>query len=176
VWLGMAAQLRRRIVWCLALAVVSLVSLSRLALGVHFPGDVAAGLLLGAGFAWVATRPVSRLQLLGAIAFLLALVPALAEYARGLALLAAFMISRFAFTAPRDWPGRLMVGLGGLSIVFAAYFAFRVLPDELRHTGPVSGVRMFVTALVATELVPLLFRRWMPRDVAPRDMATPAAG
>jgi len=39
---------RRRRVWVTALSLVALVSLSRLYLGVHFPHDLVAGLLLGA--------------------------------------------------------------------------------------------------------------------------------
>ncbi|ADV67599.1 phosphatase PAP2 family protein [Deinococcus maricopensis] len=161
-WLGMAATLQRRGVWALAIALVVLVSLSRLVLGVHFPSDVVVGLLLGAAFAWVATRDVPRLTWVGAFTFALALLPSLAALAVGLSILGAFLMSRFEYAAPRGAASRLLVGLGGLLLVFAVYFGFRVVPEELRHSGAGTAIRHFLTVLTATELVPLVFRRWMP--------------
>jgi membrane-associated phospholipid phosphatase len=48
VWGALAWRARRRWVWSLATAVVALVALSRVHLGVHYPHDVAGGVVLGA--------------------------------------------------------------------------------------------------------------------------------
>jgi len=61
VWGFLAAQVKRPWAWAAALALIFLISLSRLYLGVHFPLDVLAGwifgaLVLGAFLAW--ERPV----------------------------------------------------------------------------------------------------------------------
>lgn len=48
VWGALAAELRRRWAWVAALALAALLGLSRLHLGVHYPGDLAAGWALGA--------------------------------------------------------------------------------------------------------------------------------
>src|SRR3712207_5849483 len=47
VWGGLAASLRKRWVWTGSIAVVLLISLSRVYLGVHFPADVIAGWVVG---------------------------------------------------------------------------------------------------------------------------------
>lgn len=169
VWLGMASQLRRRAFLGAALVLVTMVSLSRLVLGVHFPSDVVVGLAVGIAFAWLATRPIPRLAWAAGLVLALAFVPALDAYARGLAMLAAFLFARLDYAPPARWREQLLVGAGGLLIVFGVYFGFRVLPDALRHSGPISAVRIVATILAATEMVPFLFRRWMP----PRAMPTP---
>jgi len=48
VWGFLAAQVKKRWAWAAALALIFLISLSRLYLGVHFPTDVLAGWILGA--------------------------------------------------------------------------------------------------------------------------------
>ncbi len=57
VWGIIAAEIRRRWAWAVALLLATLIGVSRLALGVHFPTDVLAGwalgaLTLGAFMAW----------------------------------------------------------------------------------------------------------------------------
>lgn len=163
-WFGMALQQGRRWLWWVAAVLVALVGLSRVVLGVHFLSDVLIGLLLGAFFAWGVTRRVPRSLWAGAAALALALIPALNAYSGGLAILAAFLVSRLAYRAPANWGGRILVGLLGLLLTFAVYLGFRVLPAELRHSGAGNAIRLFLTSLVVTELVPLLFRRLMPRD------------
>jgi membrane-associated phospholipid phosphatase len=48
-WSFVALWLRRPAVWAVALAMIALVSLSRLYLGVHWPVDILGGWLIGAG-------------------------------------------------------------------------------------------------------------------------------
>ncbi len=47
VWGYLAVRLQHRIFWICAAAAVALVGLSRMVLGVHFPGDIIGGLLFG---------------------------------------------------------------------------------------------------------------------------------
>ncbi|MBI3948759.1 MAG: phosphatase PAP2 family protein [Armatimonadetes bacterium] len=56
IWLFLAAGIRRRAAWVVAVGLILLVSLSRLYLGVHFPHDVLVGWLLGGGCLWLFLR------------------------------------------------------------------------------------------------------------------------
>jgi len=56
VWGGLAADVKQRWVWSVALVVVILISLSRLYLGVHFLSDVLAGWLIGGLVVWAFVR------------------------------------------------------------------------------------------------------------------------
>jgi membrane-associated phospholipid phosphatase len=47
VWLYLAYQLRKGWLWAVSIALILLISFSRLYLGVHFPHDLVAGLLIG---------------------------------------------------------------------------------------------------------------------------------
>ncbi|GAA5514989.1 hypothetical protein Dcar01_03753 [Deinococcus carri] len=170
-WGGMAAQVGRAGMWGVALVLIALIAVSRLALHVHYPSDVMVGLLLGAAFAWMAVqghfsqegalRWVVPLILLAVAAFLPAGTPR--EYGTGLGLLAGFWFSRPDFAPPRDVAGRIIVGLLGLLIVFAVYFGLGALPQAVKDIGLVRALRYAVLVVVAVEGVPLLLRRWMHR-------------
>lgn len=156
--------------WAVAVLLVGLIALSRLALHVHFPSDVLVGLLLGAVFAWLAVsgrfpqegvaRWLAPVLLLVLAAFLPAGTPR--EYGTALGLLAGFWFSQPKFVPPREWGGRVIVGLLGLVIVFAVYFALGALPQEVKDIGLVRALRYAVLVLVAVEGVPVVLRRWLP--------------
>jgi len=167
--LGVAGQLGRRAFWWVAALVVLLISLSRLVLGVHFPADVLAGLLLGLGFAALAWLPGVRLPWnywLPILALLLAAVlPAGTprEFPVGLGLFAGFWLLRGRFCAPVGWGPRLGVAAIGLLLVFAVYFGLSLLlPASIRDAGLGRSVRYLLLVLTAGEGVPRLLRFWMP--------------
>lgn len=170
-WGGIAAQVGGVRMWAVAVLLVGLIALSRLALHVHFPSDVLVGLLLGAVFAWLAVsgrfpqegvaRWLAPVLLLVLAAFLPAGTPR--EYGTALGLLAGFWFSQPKFVPPREWGGRVIVGLLGLVIVFAVYFALGALPQEVKDIGLVRALRYAVLVLVAVEGVPVVLRRWLPR-------------
>ncbi|GAA5531899.1 phosphatase PAP2 family protein [Deinococcus aluminii] len=170
-WGGIAGQVGRAGMWAAALLLIALIALSRLALHVHYPSDVIVGLLLGAAFAWMAAsgyfpqqgalRWLVPVLLLALATFLPAGTPR--EYGTSLGLLAGFWFSRPGFAPPRDLAGRVIVGLLGLVIVFAVYFALGALPQAFKDIGLVRALRYALLVLVAVEGVPLLLRRWLPR-------------
>ena len=168
---GIASQVGRTGTWVLALILIALIAASRLILHAHFPLDVFVALLIGAAFAWLAARGrfpqagamrwLLPLILLGAAAFLPTGTPR--EYGTGLGLLAGFWWARPNFTPPQDVAGRLSVGVVGLMIVFAVYFGLGALPQAVKDVSVVRVLRYALLVLVATEVVPALLRRWMPR-------------
>ena len=167
-WLGIAAIQGRG--WWLATALVALIALSRLVLHVHYPSDVISGLLLGVAFALLAARGhfpqdgLTRWWPAALIALIAALLPASTppELGTGLGLLAGFWAARPNFQPPRDWAGRFIVGVLGLMIIFAFYFALAALPAEWKALPVVRVLRYGLLVLVAAELVPALLRRWLP--------------
>jgi hypothetical protein len=56
VWGLLAASLRRRRVWAVALAWIALIGVSRVYLAAHFPSDVLAGWAAGAVWLWICWR------------------------------------------------------------------------------------------------------------------------
>ncbi len=174
-WAGIAAQVRRPGMWVAAAVLIALISVSRLALHVHFPSDVIVGLLLGGIAAAVAGRaafpdagtwrwavPVVALLI---ATFLPAGTPR--EYGTGLGLFAGFWYARPNFTPPRDLAGRLIVGVAGLLIVFIVFFGLGALPSAVKDIGLVRALRYAVLVVVAVEVVPAALRRWMPRATLP---------
>jgi hypothetical protein len=168
VWGVMAAQVRSRAFWVVAAVVVLLVSLSRVVLGVHFVGDVLAGLglgalfvLLGAAFRFPVLPGVTNLAVPLVALVAAAFVPSgLPDYSSALGILAGFWLSRPDFDAPRSWAGRAVFVVVGFVVVFAVYFAFRVIPEDVRHLGFVNALRQGLLILTATDLVPRLLRRF----------------
>lgn len=173
-WLGIAAQLRSTGFTVFAVLLVALICASRLLLNVHYPSDIAVGLLLGVTFALLAARVhfpqagVLRWGIPAALLVVAAFIPAGAprEFGTGLGLLAGFWAARPTFAPPRDWAGRLIVAALGLVMVFAVYFALGALPQDLKDMGVVRALRYAALVLVAAEGVPLALRRWLPAQAS----------
>lgn len=169
-WGGVAAQVRRPWLWVAAVTLAVLIAVSRLALHVHYPLDVVAGLLLGTAFAlWAGRAAFPTLGvahwLPAALALVVAaFVPAGAprEFGTGLGLLAGFWLARPTFGPPTDWEGRVIVAVVGLGLVFAVYFGLGALPEDVKNLGVVRALRYALLVLVAVDGVPRLLRRWLP--------------
>jgi membrane-associated phospholipid phosphatase len=173
IWGMMALALRSRPFWGVASLVVVLVGLSRIVLGVHYLSDVLLGLALGAVFVTLsATVRVPRAEgvwryVVPTAALLVAtLLQDVAYASMSMGLLAGFWLTRTTFEPHRSLALRLGGTVLGLALVFAAYFAFRVIPDDVRSLGIVEALRYLVLVLVATEVVPRLLR--LPRAAAPK--------
>ncbi|PNY82407.1 phosphatase PAP2 family protein [Deinococcus koreensis] len=180
-WGGLAMQVNRGWMWGVALALIVLISVSRLALNVHYPADVIVGLLLGAVFAVAAARPdvpgrgLTRTLPPVVILLAAALLPASAprELAAGLGLFAGFWWVRPSFMPPTTVAGRIIVPVVGLLLVFLVYFGLAALPADLRNLGLIRALRYALLVVVAAEGVPALLGRWMPR--APMSSAAQAS-
>jgi membrane-associated phospholipid phosphatase len=158
VWGAIALQVRRAWFSCVAAVLIALVALSRMVLGVHFLSDVVVGLLLGAVTVAVGLRaryPAQPWVWLPA----LAAAPFLPDFASGLGLLAAVGATRTVFAPPATWRRRALTAAVGVVAVLGVFFAFRVLPAHVRREGWAIGLRTFLVALTATEIVPRMLRR-----------------
>ncbi|MDV6013590.1 phosphatase PAP2 family protein [Haloechinothrix sp. LS1_15] len=121
-WGYLAAMLRRRWFWVVAVFLIAGITLSRLYLGVHFISDLLVGLVLGVGIVWLALRYQDRVirwwqgwSLRGQLVMAL-----------GISLVAPLIavswqaIVRTDWTAPASWTGAVPddVVTGGISVLF----------------------------------------------------------
>jgi membrane-associated phospholipid phosphatase len=173
-WPSIALCLRRRWLWGLAAFLIITVGVSRLALGVHLPGDVIGGAVFGLVIAWIGSRmparpgrsenaprsawaPLPVIAGLG-ISFLGAIRP------EALALLVAFLLVRPEFSPPRSWRRRLMMAAGGIACVGLAGFLLLWLPEKAVATWAIAPAVAYLGALavawVALAGWPRLWMRW----------------
>ncbi|PYE54971.1 phosphatase PAP2 family protein [Deinococcus yavapaiensis] len=174
IWGSMALAARNRVFWGVAAVLVLLIALSRVVLGVHFLSDIVGGVLIGAIFVALLAR-VGVPKAEGAWRFvvpIVALVAAtvfssVAYMSMSMGLLSGFWLTRSTFEGHRNLGMRLVGTIVGIALVFAVYFAFRVIPESIRHLGLVEAVRYMALVLIATEGVPRLLRlkRAEPRAV-----------
>ncbi|HLV12711.1 MAG TPA: phosphatase PAP2 family protein [Trueperaceae bacterium] len=176
-WALAAAYVRRGWFTSLAVAVVALVSLSRLYLGVHLPIDVAGGLAFGlatAGVAlWLQRREVTLGRpgavLLGLVLpFGLHLLAPTANSDLLLGGLAAFAVGPELIRHDTSGPvaGRVALSALALVLVFGALLgSSALLPEEVKRAPVASFLRYLLIGGVGTVLVPWLGRvtRLTPR-------------
>lgn len=165
IWGAIALAAKSRVFWIVAVLLVLLIALSRVVLGVHFLSDILVGLLLGAVFVTLLAR-VSVPRAEGAWLFIVPIAALLAAtffssvayMSMSMGLLAGFWLTRSTFEPHKNLGLRLVGTVVGLALVFAAYFAFRVVPEDIRRLGIVEAVRYMTLVLIATEGVPRLLR------------------
>lgn len=175
-WGYLAWRWRRRPLWLLAALLIALISLSRLYLGMHFPGDVLGGLAIGLLYTVVVAlaepllpslKRVHRtvrvgLGLLVPLLLLLLLPPPGREPDLIMGALAAFLSAPLlvAYTPPRALWRRLVVALAGVVLVFALLSASSLLLPEAVKRDPLGGfVRYLLIAYGGLLLTPWLAQR-----------------
>ena len=172
-WGYAAWWLKRPWVWLLAALIVTLISLSRLYLGMHFPVDVVGGLVIGAVYTataalaeplWASLKRIP-VPLRAAIGFFLPLVLLLVLPPPGLeasllmGALAAFGSAPLLapYTPPKNVWARLLVALCGIVLAFAALSASSLLLSEAVKRSALGGFfRYAFIAYLALYLTPKL--------------------
>lgn len=195
-WGYLAVQVRRRGCWLLAVAVVALISISRVYLGVHVPMDIVGGLAIAAGVvavAWwvertapqvVARWPVLRQPRLLFTAGLLAplalhLLLPVTDSALLTGGLAAFLTAPMLvrYRPPAAVGARVVAAAIGLVLVFAVLLGSSALLPEQIKADPFGGfARYLVLGYVGLALAPYLLQRigLAPRPEPVRRSAAPA--
>lgn len=166
-WGALALQYQRVWLWVAAITIMLLVSLSRVVLGVHYPLDAIGGLVIGLGFAWlgvslpplpwlVATR-MRRIAIILGSAVLAMLVP---DLAKPLGVLAGFGVAQVAFSPPKTWGRRMLVGLLGIAASFGLLLALEALISWLAAPGWVDFWRYWLVTMFVVAGWPRLFTRF----------------
>jgi membrane-associated phospholipid phosphatase len=180
-WGYLASRLPRNWTWIVAAVLIALVSFSRLFLGVHFPQDVIAGILIGAAYLglWIALEPRAR-DTVGTWSFGARLGAVIAIPVVALILFSDYdsarlngvivgmgvghlLQERWLSFDPRGlWWKRIVRGLIGLALVGGAYLGLAaVFPEVEARTVAVilRAVRYGIVGVVGTLLAPWLFLR-----------------
>ncbi|WP_157729648.1 phosphatase PAP2 family protein [Tumebacillus algifaecis] len=181
-WGYLATQVRKPWFYGLAGFMVLSIMLSRLYLGVHWPIDVAAGLVFGllfvAGMVWadgrMTERPLSfgvKLALGIALPLLLLLVYHEADGRKMVGFLlgcwSGYVLESHTIrmALPKSIWQRILPSLVGVAILFGLR---ALLKDVLPLSAPWDLVRYLLVGLTATLAIPWLFvkLRWYPRGTA----------
>lgn len=167
-WGAIAYFQQKRWLWYLAGIIIFLVSLSRMYLGVHFPVDVAAGLILGIFWvtvgAWIGrVERLPQLELAQKLMLWLSgaiLAIALPPVAPLIGIFMGFFpVAKIIHQPPQQWSQRLIFGCGGFVLLAIVYAALKILSDIMPISAVVDYFRYLAIALTVTELVPWLWRQ-----------------
>jgi hypothetical protein len=163
-WFARAARFGQLWLWLAAALAVSLVSFSRLYLGVHFPEDVMVGLVLGLYFAALADG-LERIEVPSVVPFVMLACLLIAsafiskELAQACGVLSGFAFAREGFAVPRAWPTRIAFALLGLIIGVGIYLGSGALLGALRQQPMVAFVRYLLLVLFAVQVWPIVLER-----------------
>jgi len=184
-WGYLAASLHKRWLWVVAVIIIVLVALSRVYLGVHYPQDVIAGILLGVLLVtlylrlekWLNGRVTlslpAQLALAVAVPLVLLLLQADSDTCSAMGTLMGLSLGvilerryvRFGNKGP--WAKRMLRFVLGIAVVLAIYAGLKlVLPAGLGFRV----LRYGVIGLWASFGAPAVFVR---TGLAPREQAAP---
>ena len=171
IWGSIACFQKKLWVWIVAIALIFLVCLSRLVLGVHFPVDIIAGILLG--IIWVSLGFWSNrdaenqnYQLsqkiiiwiaggMGAIAF--------PQFAELLGVFCGFFaVNTVHHHVPRYMISKISLGVFGLVVITMLYVLTKKVSGILPDISIVDYCRYLLLTLSITEGVPTLWRGNQP--------------
>ena len=163
-WIYLSLHHHRLWLWMWSLIILLLIAISRLYLGVHFPIDVVAGLIVGILFAGIGTiwsipvKPkfIVRVTVV-VMTFFLATV--WTPLARSLGVITGFFLTQPQFTPPSTWKRRLLFGGIGLILVLTLFIGSRWVLGDWRNQGWVTYWRYSLLTLFATEGVPRFLHR-----------------
>ena len=171
VWGTIAYCQQKNWVWTVAIAIIFLVSLSRVYLGVHFPIDVIVGILLG--IIWVslgfwgnrdAERSAHTLEQKGLVWIaggMLAI--AFSGYASLIGVFCGFFTANVKHhQIPQHWFGKIMLGILGLSLTIMLQVILKRISLLFPEFALVDYARYLAIALWVTEGIPWLWRRIQP--------------
>ncbi|HZW27507.1 MAG TPA: phosphatase PAP2 family protein [Trueperaceae bacterium] len=186
-WSLAAAYVRKGWFTALSVAVVALVSVSRVYLGVHLPIDIVGGLAFGLATTGVALYLQRRGVRLGRSATValgllvplgLHLVAPTEESGLLLGAFAAFAVGPELYRHDTSGPvgGRVALAALALVVVFGALLGSSVLlPEEVKESAFGSFARFLVIGGVGTVLMPWLGRVLRLTPAAPRPVEGAAA-
>ncbi|MEQ8997434.1 MAG: phosphatase PAP2 family protein [Coleofasciculus sp. B1-GNL1-01] len=163
-WIYLSLHHNRLWLWVWSLILLPLIAISRLYLGVHFPIDVVAGLIVGILFAGIGTVwsiPVKpRFIVRVTVVILTFFIASLWEpLARSLGVITGFFLTQPQFIPPSTWKRRLLFGGIGLILVLTLFVGSRWVLGDWRNQGWVIYWRYSLLTLFATEVVPRLLHR-----------------
>ena len=192
IWPWLARESRRWWTWPIAIIVALGIASSRVYLGVHYPRDVAVGLLLGIGLCfalwgladmlpavWSELRWIQRLALVTVpVVLVLWILPSSGDGDHtaataggallGITLGADWERRSLRFAPPAGWR-KFAAGLMGLTAIFGLRHVLKVLiAGTSLGATPAVGLRYFVIALFLSAGAPWLFVRlgWCRRESA----------
>jgi membrane-associated phospholipid phosphatase len=183
-WGYLATRIGRAWFWAVALVVIALIGFSRLYVGVHFPQDVIAGLIIGLAYlavwlvavarvqAWLSRRALGWRLALAALAPLTLWVAHPSEDTAmslgammGLGIGYLLENQTIRFRVDGEWRQRVLRALLGLTMVVALYLIPGVLFSALGNgigTGielVLGGLRFGLAGLTVSWVAPWLFTR-----------------
>lgn len=168
VWGAIACFQQKRWLWWIAGVIIFLVSLSRIYLGVHFPVDVIAGLILG--ILWITLglwigrverlpqADLSQKLMMWLSGAILAIAVPPAASLIGI-FMGFFPVAKVIHQPPQQWHQRLVFGCGSFVVLLIVYAGLNALSDIMPTFALGEYLRYLAIALTVTELVPWLWRQ-----------------